>query len=426
MATRFYLPRWDGRAAPATVPFGGQWERTTNAFRLLAATTKGATAPLSTTGGQFTKDGATAGYDVLQAQFVSEPLAAQTISGSFSAVVRAGESATAADATLQVVIRVVSGDGVTQRGVLYGGHAAALNATVGAIGQEMATAAQTRIFPAGTALTSVAAEAGDRLVIEVGARHHGTNTAVNSFIQLGDAAATADHTLAAGATTSLCPWVELSATLAFTPTASTIALTPATLSLSAASVTAAPQPVTVQVAPAALTMSAAPVGAAPPPVTVTLTPAALALSAVAPTAFSAAAPMTVTLTPAALALTPVALTPSPRPVNRTLTPAALRLAGAPVGLTPLAVTVTLAPAALTLAATPVQSSSRWTVTLTPADLRLDAAPVALVFFAAPHAISADQHPHRVLAQAAEARVSGSVPAAGVTAAATQATVRRSA
>ena len=214
MATRFYAPRWDGRAAAVSPAFGSQWERTTNAFRRLAPITKGATVPTSTTGGQFTKDGAAANYDVAQFQFISDPISAQTISGTFSAVFKAGESVATADASLQIVLRVVSNDGLTERGVLYAGHAAALNTTAGALGQEMATSAATRIFNA-VALSSVAALANDRIVIEVGSRFHGTNTAVNSFILFGDNSGTADYALTAALTTTLCPWVEFSANITF-------------------------------------------------------------------------------------------------------------------------------------------------------------------------------------------------------------------
>lgn len=216
MATRFYMPRWDGREADVAPAFGSGWERTTNAFRRLAPTTKGASTPLSTTSSQFTKDGAAAGYDVLQMQLVSARLNPQTISGTFTAVVRGGESATAADASLQIVLRVVSRDGTTERGVLYAGHAETLNATSGAVGQEFGTTSMTRIYPA-TALSPVATVPGDRLVIEVGQRFHGTNTGVSGFMTFGDSSATADHTLTAGVATALCPWLELSADLDWQP-----------------------------------------------------------------------------------------------------------------------------------------------------------------------------------------------------------------
>lgn len=292
MATRFYIPRWDGRANDVSPAFGSQWERTTNAFRRLAATTKGATAPTSTTSSQFTKDGAAAGYDVLQMQLVSDPLSAQTISGTVSAVVRAGESASAADASLQIVLRVVSGDGSVERGVLYDGHAATLNATADALGQEMGTTASTRVFPAGTALSSVAVSSGDRLVIEIGTRHHGTNTAVSSFMQFGDASGTADHTLASGATTSLCPWVELSQDLAF-GAASEVTLSAATAVGAAEAVVVVPLPVTVVLGPASASGGAVALSAAPGAVSVALTPGQAAGTAVAVTA--AAGPATVVL-----------------------------------------------------------------------------------------------------------------------------------
>lgn len=216
MATRFYFPRWDGRAAPVAPPPGTQWEQTANVHRVLAATTKGATAPTSTTSSDFLKTGEVAGWDVMQVQATSDTLdVAQDIAGTFSAVVRIGESGSAADLSLQIVIRVVSQDGASERGVLYGGHAAALTTTAGALGQEAGTTASTRIVPAGAPLAPVSAMPGDRVVVEVGSRSHAAAPGLAAFMQLGDNAATADHALAAGSTSALCPWVELSQDLTF-------------------------------------------------------------------------------------------------------------------------------------------------------------------------------------------------------------------
>lgn len=218
MATRFYLPAFTGGTAPPVSPgYGSIWDETTSGGqRFVTATTKAATALENR---QIGETSASATYDVLFHQYVSAPLEAQTISGSLSGVVRAIQSAAAADDSLQVMVRVVSEDGATERAVLYGGHAAALNTTADALGQEIAvTTAATRVIPSGTAITSYTCVAGDRLVIEVGYRSHDTSTtARNSILRFGDPTATGDFALTAGLTTDLCPWMEMSANLTFVP-----------------------------------------------------------------------------------------------------------------------------------------------------------------------------------------------------------------
>lgn len=350
MATRFYLPRWDGRAGAVSPAFGSLWAQTTNAFRRLLATTKGATTPTSTTSGDFTKTGSTSNWDVAQFQFTSDTLdVAQTITGTWSGVLRLGETAAAADLSLQATLRVVSLDGTVERGVLYAGHAAALNATAGALGQEAGTTAATRLIPAGTALSSVAAQPGDRIVLEVGTRSHVATTGQGAFIQFGDNSATADHDLTAGATTSLVPWVELSQTLTFgTPQ---IALTPTTSTWAAIAVSPVPGPVDVTVTPAVTMWSAVAVSATPQPVTVVLTPAAIAWSAV-PVSLDLP-PSEVTLTPASTSWTAVAVTAAPPSIDVVLTPAATSWSAVPLSPAPQPVTVVLTPAATTWSAVPV-------------------------------------------------------------------------
>lgn len=149
-------------------------------------------------------------------QHLSDELGAQTISGTFSAVFSGLESVATADNSLQVIIRVMSADGGAERATLYSGHTAALNATVGALGQEFVTTAATRIIPSGTALSSYTCVDGDRLCVETGYRSHDVSaTSDSATITFGHPSSTADFALTAGLTTNLCPWVELSGALVF-------------------------------------------------------------------------------------------------------------------------------------------------------------------------------------------------------------------
>lgn len=211
LATRFYLPA-SGTAGATPAP-SASWGSIAGTSRMRLPTTKTNT-PFDSSG-VYSETSATA-LNVLGRQFVSDPIDAQTISGTFSLVVACLENATTADASLQAIIRVVSSDGSTVRGTLYGGHSAANNATVGALGEEMSTSGATRIM-SGVALTPVVAQAGDRIVLEVGGRFaNTTSTSQNMVFQWGDPTSASDYALTSGLT-SLAPaaWFELSQNIAF-------------------------------------------------------------------------------------------------------------------------------------------------------------------------------------------------------------------
>lgn len=150
-------------------------------------------------------------------QHISEELAAQTISGTYSLVISGFESATTADNALQCIIRVISQDGATTQATLYAGQSAALNTTAGALGQEFPiTTSTTRLIPSGTSLSSYACVAGDRLSVETGYRSYDVSATSDSVtLRYGHPTATADYALTAGLTTVLVPWVEFSANLLF-------------------------------------------------------------------------------------------------------------------------------------------------------------------------------------------------------------------
>lgn len=169
MSTRFYFPR------TGSPPFSyalGDWDLAGTVQGRPISTSKGSDAAAADNSADFTEVSASA-QEVAHYQGVSEPLAAQTISGTFSAAFRGGVSSGLADAHLQIVIRVIKADQSDVRGVLYSGYAGALSAT--GIGREFSTSTTTTVV-AGEALTPVAVEAGDYLVIEVGQRFTNTST----------------------------------------------------------------------------------------------------------------------------------------------------------------------------------------------------------------------------------------------------------
>ena len=136
MATRFYLPRDQGVTLPAIAP-SSVWEDigdagTVNSYlgggesrRVKMVTTRVGSAPQTRTTTE-TIGGSANANDILAMQYVSEPLAAQTISGTLIGQIRRAEAANAANMMGQIVVRVVSSTGV-QRGVLYGGDTRTTN-----------------------------------------------------------------------------------------------------------------------------------------------------------------------------------------------------------------------------------------------------------------------------------------------------------
>lgn len=217
MATRFYLPA--SGSAPVTPPTPDSgWLVTTGFTAHGMPTAKSNTA--KSVGTTRTKGSASANINQLDRQYLSNAtLNAQTITGTFSLVLRGYESATALDGRVQVILRVVSGDGTTVRGTLYAGSTATVSATVGNEAEELpgtnAASRATRIKNA-LSVSSVSAQSGDRLLLEVGARLGSTSTTTQFTLEYGDPTAGADYALTSGLTTDLAPWLETSQTLAFT------------------------------------------------------------------------------------------------------------------------------------------------------------------------------------------------------------------
>lgn len=110
-------------------------------------------------------------WDLIILQGITGPLAAQSISGTLSALLQMSESSPTADMFLKVHAWITQGDSSTPRGTLLSNHVGAveLNTTGAAVLQMNAVA-----------LSSVSAQAGDRIVIEVGARE--TNVLATAFL----------------------------------------------------------------------------------------------------------------------------------------------------------------------------------------------------------------------------------------------------
>lgn len=195
MATRFYLQ--DGITPSITPVYDLNWAVTVDANRsmmiyepILDATTvllnKTINVPNLTS------------QNILARQYVSVSIPSQTISGSVSLIVSCTESGLTANCFLSLVVKVVSQDGLTIRSVLLTSNTNDL---------EFGTAAATRIVNA-VALTPFTTQAGDRLVIEIGATVSTPATATAQFVFGSNAGS--DFAFTSGLTTILNPYVEFS------------------------------------------------------------------------------------------------------------------------------------------------------------------------------------------------------------------------
>lgn len=206
MATRIYFPSTG--AAAISPAYAAGWGATGAAERRPALRAPSGTAQ----GAVLAAETAAAEIDVLLRQYVlSSPLAAQTISGTVKGRFSAYQSTVAADARAQVAIRIVSSDGLTVRGTLLDFDTDALTPS-----SEFPTVSTNMGFPRGgaRALASVAAQAGDYLVVEIGYRAHNTTTASRSAaVTFGDSAAVDLSEGGGGAGNR--PWIEFSQTFAF-------------------------------------------------------------------------------------------------------------------------------------------------------------------------------------------------------------------
>lgn len=205
MATRFYLPS-SGTPPLGSLSVRSDWEQTTGLVRLPSYTTKKNTALTSSN----RTWPSTATQQWAWYQYQSEQLLAAyswTTADTVSMVLgKLAETSNGGDTHLAYIVRVVSSDGATERGVIGLYHATSTEFPLTA-------AAATRIHSASVnGATNFSSQIGDRIIIELGV--HGVTPAAESIqMRVGDPTASADFALTAALTTDLDPWVELSKTV---------------------------------------------------------------------------------------------------------------------------------------------------------------------------------------------------------------------
>jgi hypothetical protein len=209
VATTFYFP---STGAAAVTPSNDTWDKTSGAGSALAAVrTKISSAMATITN---TKTSA-ANSKSLVRQYVTEPLAAQTITGTIKGQFRCIESNSNFSACIAVSVRACSKDGTTIRSPAL--LAISWSDLYTNSSHEMATSLTNRKLEdvnenASLTLTSCTLSEGDRLVIELGFAASDTSTSRTGGISFGD-----NHSTNLGEnitdTAAYNPWIQFSQTL---------------------------------------------------------------------------------------------------------------------------------------------------------------------------------------------------------------------
>lgn len=201
MATRLYGVATT--AAPISPTPDAGWQATTGfVSRSLATTQAAATETRATVAVTSGANNETLGF-----QLISDPLNAGAVAGTVTIMTRGRELAGTDNIDRRARgIQLVSGDGLTVRGVLLaqGFHSVTTELGTTLAGRQAANA---------DALTSQTAQAGDRIVVEVGYGMSTTGTSPQYDMVIGGNGT--DHANTDGDTTGTVPWVEFSQTLSF-------------------------------------------------------------------------------------------------------------------------------------------------------------------------------------------------------------------
>ncbi len=215
--TRFYFPSTG--AAAVSPAYGAGWVQDPGVSRLaLVATPIG--SAFATVGLGDTGDTLAAG-DVLLRQYVSAPLAGQTVSGTLRGVVRGkrGGGSDTISARLAIRVAKVATDGTTVTEIV----AITASTNVAAsppIFVTTATALTNRRFEVGDVddftidVPSTSISAGERLIIEIGAASNNYTSSRYAVIEVGDASGS-DLAEDETGTSQDNPWVEFTHTFSF-------------------------------------------------------------------------------------------------------------------------------------------------------------------------------------------------------------------
>lgn len=204
-------------SALTSLAFDAAWQETAAAIRRSLTTPGHAKDPGTHPDLQFiVTSSATTPELHLIGQFVSAPLRAQTIAGTIIGQIRAAESNTNFNGTIQIGVRVVSNDGLTVRATLL---AVTGSTNTAASPPEIAvTTGTNRRFLNSSDVTPIALSSytcidGDRLVVEIGIRDVDSGATRTAFLQIGQS--NTDLPENDTTTTAQCPWVQFDSIIQF-------------------------------------------------------------------------------------------------------------------------------------------------------------------------------------------------------------------
>ncbi len=197
---RLYL---QNAVSSVTTTTQGGWESSAGAPTLVLSRTKSGAITFN----PVAETSASAVFDVLVLKLVSEPIVAQTIAAGTTLNWTLGALENNADATFRYYAHayVVSNNGTTIRGTLLANNIETTN--------EWPTTAQGHAAASAKSLSAVTAQAGDRVVIEIGYQAENTTTSsrTGSLWYGGTGSDLADG----GDETTLTGWFEFSKGIAF-------------------------------------------------------------------------------------------------------------------------------------------------------------------------------------------------------------------
>lgn len=185
--SRFYFS--NAVAADASPDFDAGWAHTNSRFKLLASKASETISVIPIEDGGVEPIG----------QWVSDPLIAQTLTGSVKCYMQGRDPDGGGNVFSRLIAKVVSGDGSTVRGTLLalGNHG----------GSALVPTVTNRIFADGDNLSEVECQSGDRLVIEMGAINPGF---ASVLILTGADGVEVDLPENETETGLLNPWIEFS------------------------------------------------------------------------------------------------------------------------------------------------------------------------------------------------------------------------
>jgi hypothetical protein len=217
MPTRVYLPYTAIPPAitPAVPTGAGKWTEALGAGFIRSKATRDRVANDTPTNQQGQATSGTNPSTVCMRQYIFGPLAAQTLTGNVTGVIKAAESNAGYSATIAIGIRLVDSAGTHKVDLIAPATASDLAttpppefATTTPASRRFQDAAEaTSLALPGGGGTSVAA--GDYIVIEIGWRKASTSTSYRATLQFG-AGASADLPFADASTSAYNPWVEFS------------------------------------------------------------------------------------------------------------------------------------------------------------------------------------------------------------------------